>query len=1136
MKIKNNKFFVSPSDLNNFVACKYTVLNEIKYHNKEIRKSPDRANDKLWKEMGVEHEKRHYKILKEKYKKSITIKSDLNEKDRFDETVRAIQKGYDLIYHAYLIDDNLRGEADFLIKCDTKSDLGDYSYEVYDTKITRNLKPRHITQITAYSDMLGKIQKVLPEKMYLIDGSDEYHSFKTIEYIDLFNHSKKEFIKFLSNISKEKIYPEKCSYCNLCDWKDECDKTWENDNYINLVAGSNKSQVEKLKKNKIRTVEQLSKTKLTAMDLKINAESFKKIQLQAQLQEEKRNTGEDKIVILDSDFGKGFYKLPKPDDGDVFFDIEGYPRMDRPFEYLHGLYYKDKGKLKFKDLWAKNYNKESEKNIFIELINFLEKRFIEYPNAHIYHYASYEKRAIRELATSYSSEFPKGDIVNDDLLRKEKYVDLFSIVSQSIRTSERDLSLKSIEKFYNFKRKADIVKADDSVIKYDNWIATKNEKYKQDIINYNEEDCISTYLLREFLVKNKPENIDWFVKQEEITKEGEEPNKYRRKASNKLSREEVEVDLNNRLEKKKNKTNKKFVENLKNFIGFHWKSNKPEFWEVFDRAEKTHLELEDDTECIANSVLIDDKPKVTEDGFIYSYRFNDQNYKQKEGKSAFDAHQIKGLGTIHSIEENFPDKNIVKILVSKRRKNIEMPSLLTLGNTMPPQVHQHDQALNKFLEDYILNNGENYKSIMDMLERKEPDIKNIKSGSILIEENKDLITQSIEIVKNLNNSYLTIQGPPGTGKTYTSAKIIIELMKAGKKVGVTSNSHEAIKTLLIAIEQQAVDQNYEFSGMRKSKSSDKHEWKFIRNVTTGKPLNMDSYSLFAGTSWFFVDPRMNKTLDYLFIDEAGQVALGTTIANATSADNLVLIGDQMQLSQPMRAKHEGYARMSSLDFILEDDDTISTDKGVFLNVTRRLNKKICNYISTSFYDSRLTSDPITETRSVNLKLDPIKDEGLFYVPIDHNGCSQRSDEEADLVEKVFNKIVNKEYKSENITGKISAKDIMVVAPYNAQANNIRERLKKKFKDDVRVGTIDLFQGQEAKVVLISMTTSDVESLPRHKDFFFSRNRLNVAISRAECVAIIIFNENLLLASASNIKEMKLINSFCKLLEFKTNYK
>ena len=364
----------------------------------------------------------------------------------------------------------------------------------------------------------------------------------------------------------------------------------------------------------------------------------------------------------------------------MFFDIEGFPRMDRPFEYLHGLYYKDKGKLKFKDLWAKNHDKESEKNIFIELINFFEKRFEEYPNAHIYHYASYEKRAVRELATVYSAEFPKGDIVNDDLLRKEKYVDLFSIANQSIRTSERDMSLKSIEKFYNFVRKADIVKADDSVVKYENWIVTKNDKYKKDIISYNEEDCVSTYHLREFLVKNKPESIDWFLRAEEVNKEDQEPNKYRRKVPNKLSREEVEVDLNNRLEKKKNKTNKNFVENLKNFIGFHWKSNKPEFWEVFDRAEKTHLELEDDTECIANCVLISEKPKVTDDGFIYSYRFNDQNYKLKEGKTAFDAHQIKGLGNIYSIEENFPDKNILKIFVSKRRKNIEMPSLLTLGN------------------------------------------------------------------------------------------------------------------------------------------------------------------------------------------------------------------------------------------------------------------------------------------------------------------------------------------------------------------------------------------------------------------------------------------------------------------------
>jgi uncharacterized protein len=270
---------------------------------------------------------------------------------------------------------------------------------------------------------------------------------------------------------------------------------------------------------------------------------------------------------------------------------------------------------------------------------------------------------------------------------------------------------------------------------------------------------------------------------------------------------------------------------------------------------------------------------------------------------------------------------------------------------------------------------------------------------------------------------------------------------------------------------------------------------------------------------------MHQSLDYLFIDEAGQVALGTTIANATSAKNLVLIGDQMQLSQPIRAKHNGYARKSSLDFVLENLDTIPPEKGIFLNTTRRLNKKICSFISNSFYESRLTSHNEANLRSVKLKLDPIKDEGIFHVPIDHNGCSQRSDEEADLIEKTFNKIIGKEFKVGDKKGKISPKDIMVVAPYNAQANNIRERLNKTNQDDVKVGTIDLFQGQEAKVVLISMTTSDVESLPRHKDFFFSRNRLNVAISRAQCVAIIIFNENLLLASTNSIEEMKLMNNF-----------
>ena len=498
-----------------------------------------------------------------------------------------------------------------------------------------------------------------------------------------------------------------------------------------------------------------------------------------------------------------------------------------------------------------------------------------------------------------------------------------------------------------------------------------------------------------------------------------EPSKYRKKNENKISREDIEIDLIERLTSKKNKKNNLFVENLENLVGFHWRDKKPDLWDVFDDAAKSHLELEDNNDCIANCVLQTKEPQTTDSGYIFKYKFPDQNYKLKKGSKAFDVHEKKELGSILSIKEKL-DNNLIEIFCPKKKDRQrklhpipELPSLLTIGKGYPPPTTQHELALHKFIDDYIQNDGKNYKSIMDMLERNNPDIKGLKKDTILIDPNKDLNAQSIKIVKDLNNSYLTIQGPPGTGKTYTSASMIIALIKDGKRVGVTSNSHEAIKTLLIEIEKQASlpeNKEFTFKGFRKAKSGEKKtEWQYITDADK-KPEDLNDYSLYAGTSWFFVNPQMHQSLDYLFIDEAGQVALGTTIANATSAKNLVLIGDQMQLSQPIRAKHNGYARKSSLDFVLENLDTIPPEKGIFLNTTRRLNKKICKFISDSFYESRLTSHEEATSRSVKLKLDPIKDEGIFYVPIDHIGCSQRSDEEADLVEKTFNKIIDKEFK------------------------------------------------------------------------------------------------------------------------------
>ena len=219
---------------------------------------------------------------------------------------------------------------------------------------------------------------------------------------------------------------------------------------------------------------------------------------------------------------------------------------------------------------------------------------------------------------------------------------------------------------------------------------------------------------------------------------------------------------------------------------------------------------------------------------------------------------------------------------------------------------------------------------------------------------------------------------------------------------------------------------------------------------------------------------------------------------------------------------------SGLEFLLKNQDTIPYNRGIFLKETRRLDKKICDFISESFYESRLKPHKITKKRKVNLNLKNFESENIYYIPIDHKGCSTGSDEEVDLINKIYEKILGSNYTDEHGKGEIDYHDIMIIAPFNVQVGKLMKKLNTKSK----IGTVDKLQGQEGKVVFISYTASDSENIPRHKTWFFSRNRLNVAISRAQSIVFVIFNPNLLLAPCKKIEEMKLLNNFCKLLKYK----
>jgi superfamily I DNA and/or RNA helicase len=278
-----------------------------------------------------------------------------------------------------------------------------------------------------------------------------------------------------------------------------------------------------------------------------------------------------------------------------------------------------------------------------------------------------------------------------------------------------------------------------------------------------------------------------------------------------------------------------------------------------------------------------------------------------------------------------------------------------------------------------------------------------------------------------------------------------------------------------------------------------------RSACLGVPLS-------GGTAWLYSYADFDASLDYLFIDEAGQVSLADALAMATAARNVMLVGDPQQLAQVLQGSHPDGVEESVLQYLLAGHATIPPDRGLFLETTYRLHPDVGGYISEEFYEGRLHSDPSCATRTTPLGT------GLRFCPVEHDGCRQESRAEADRVAAEIDAI--------RAAG-VQDDEIAVVAPYNAQVNLLREILS----DDVRVGTVDKFQGQEARVVLYSMASSSGEDIPRGLEFLLSRNRLNVAISRAQCLAYLVCSPRLLDVNCRTIEQMRLANALCRFVEF-----
>ncbi len=1051
MKLRDTQLLLSPSDLANYVACPHLTTLELAVACEQLER-PFRHNPRadLIRRKGDEHEAVYRASLGDVL--AVPDPREIGWEAAAAATEQAIRDGVPIIHQAAFFDGLWRGRADFLER------LADGGYEVVDTKLARRAKPQHVLQLCFYTEQLARLQGHRPAAMHVVNGLGERETFRPEDFSAYYDRLVRRFRAALENSAA--TYPYPVDHCSLCEFLTLCRQRWTDDDHLSLVASIARTQVERLTAAGIATVDALAALPPATKVSKLRHETLAKLREQAALQVHHRRTGELRHVLLPQEPDRGFALLPEPSAGDVWLDFEGDPWYEpgRGLEYLFGWVYLDDGGVpRYDRIWA--LGREEERAGFERLLDLIAERRRRFSGMHVYHYAPYERSALLRLMGEHGT---REDAL-DDLLRGEVLVDLFRVVRQALRLSLESYSIKEVEAFYGFARTGEVSGGGGATVAFEEWLEAGDDGILEEIRAYNEEDCRSLYELHRWLLGLRPADLPWRPPPE--AREVKEETKERLE-----ERARVEAGLVAQGQ-----------ELLAHLLEYHRREEKPQWWEYFHHKELDEEELIEDTDTIGALSLVGE-PVGDAQSLVYTLRFPPQEHKI--GGPCEDPAIGKGYNV--KVDD---EHGLVTLRRAKSRREEPLPRALIPPDPLPTWV-QRDAVLR------FAKSRERYPALVEILDRRPPRAR--------------LDAGPIEAAASLEDSYLFVQGPPGSGKTWIGARMAIELMDGGQRVGITSLSHKAIHKFLSDVHEAALEQGFTFKGRKKS-SGDKetrYEDDFVDCSDDNADLLDPELQLLAGTSFLFSRDELDRHVDTLFVDEAGQIALADAIAVGTAGRNVVLLGDPNQLAQVSQGSHPPGASASVLEHLLGENETLQPGMGLFLEETWRMRPEVNEFISTTFYEGRLRSAPDTLTRSV------ADGNGIRYLPVEHEGNRTQSWEEADAVAAEVARLG------------VAHEDVIVVAPINAQVRALRDRLP----DAVAVGTVDKFQGQQARVVFYSMASSSGIDVPRGLDFLFSRNRLNVAISRAQCLAYLVCSPRLLDVDCRTIEQMRLANALCRFVE------
>lgn len=894
MRTLNAQLTFSPSDLTSFHESPFASwMERLYFSHRELAPQPD-ADDSfnlLLQDLGDRHERAQLR----RFIDQGLIVSDilyLCKKHDFElahqTTLEQMRLGVDVIFQAALKSESFAGFADFLVKVPGASLLGDYHYEVWDTKLASDVRVKFVLQLCCYAEMLQQLQGCLPEEIAVVPGRGNLHRLLLSDYFAYYQQVKTRFLQYQAAFHCDAQSPDPFESREYGRWSQFAEKWLEENDHLSLTANITRRQIKKLNLAGIHNRKHLVEyTENTPKGL--NTEIFQRLQQQARLQLLSQGLQTPRYELLPAG-ESGFHPLsamPASDTADLYFDLEGFPLLNGGLEYLWGIGYLENGDFHFKGWWA--HDEQEEKQALQGFVLWAYQRWLDNPAMHIYHYGHYEITALRRLMGKYG----QCEFEIDNLLRNQVFVDLYQITRNSLRIGEPKYSIKNVEHLYRPKRDTDVASGGDSLVEYQLWrdlysAGTDSKDPAQSAILqkiwlYNRDDCESTWQLAHFLVNE--------AQQHQISPLNRPVDASAKKQSQQQQlvalREKLLLLADNFTDQEKSA-----CETMAWLVEFYQREKKPVFWRIFDLAAKTENELLDEADVIAGCRVITQKQTST----LVEFDPEQELQRPKAAKLLVIAPEINGFITV-----DWSELNIHQGQITLHARDPLPPRFQLL-----PYEYVNAALLEAALQqeaNFILAESRVSTMSWKLLTREKPALRQgqMLEKLVVSEDPTVRLQQIIQSVALLNNSFLTIQGPPGTGKTYTGARIIASLVKSGKKIAITANSHKALQHLLVSAKKILNEEAVSAEAICVHKGDNLLEEHGITIVPSNAALlKYPEADIVGATVFALAKSEFRQHFDYLFVDEAGQVSLANLLAMAACTNNIVLLGDQMQLGQPRR--------------------------------------------------------------------------------------------------------------------------------------------------------------------------------------------------------------------------------------------